>query len=477
MGDILPYTCIVEDCPQTDTFYMTKETWLNHMDEEHGSTVQWVCHACSQKNTCATFTESADFTAHLEQQHHKGIKPKHIPMLCSSWKRKVLFQIAACPLCCFHSDDQNALLDHTAEHIHSFSLRSLPWAPRVGLEEADDDDDDEEYGPFFAEHPYFDVDSCWSEPSASLLEASRLTTDRESVADSDSGAPTYVVYDRQQQQLTEDVLDQIPQAPLGQAGTNDWLDSLTSDEIEPEQRLGWVLGGELQLTSIIGVGATSVVYKALDLNTNVSYAVKALSKSGKDSRQLRQQQIQIALHYRASGHPNVVPLKRICDSVDCLYVVTEFFPEGDLFNSIVEQGNFVGNDSLVKAVFLQILDAVEYCHSHSIRHRGLQPENILVAEGGTIVKLGGFGLASEDEFSSEFGCGSVFYMSPGKNRSLLHHVWRPNYPDTAALAVKNASRKIRVRTHLIRPQPMMCGPLESSSSTLLAAATLGNVLL
>lgn len=106
----------------------------------------------------------------------------------------------------------------------------------------------------------------------------------------------------------------------------------------------------------------------------------------------------------------------------------------------------MGNDSLVKAVFLQILDAVEYCHSHSIRHRGLQPENILVAEGGTIVKLGGFGLASEDEFSSEFGCGSVFYMSPGKNRS---HVWRPNCPDTAALAVKNASRKIHVRTHLI----------------------------
>lgn len=32
MADILPYTCIIEDCLQMDKFYMTKETWLSHMD-------------------------------------------------------------------------------------------------------------------------------------------------------------------------------------------------------------------------------------------------------------------------------------------------------------------------------------------------------------------------------------------------------------------------------------------------------------
>jgi hypothetical protein len=85
MRDILPYMCIVEDCPQTDTFYMSKEAWLNHMNEEHGGATQWVCHACSQKNIYATFSKSADFTAHLQQQHSNGIRPERFPMLLSAW--------------------------------------------------------------------------------------------------------------------------------------------------------------------------------------------------------------------------------------------------------------------------------------------------------------------------------------------------------------------------------------------------------
>jgi serine/threonine protein kinase len=181
----------------------------------------------------------------------------------------------------------------------------------------------------------------------------------------------------------------------------------------PEDRLGCLLAGRLKLTSILGIGAYGVVYTAVDIHTNVPYAVKALTKVGLDSRQRRFQLREIELHHTASKHPNVVSLVRILDSVDCTYVVIEFCAEGDLFTNITEHGRYVGNDSLAKHAFLQILDAVQYCHSVGIFHRDLKPENILVTDQGQTVKLADFGLATTNYWTSDFGCGSTFYMSPG----------------------------------------------------------------
>jgi serine/threonine protein kinase len=37
----------------------------------------------------------------------------------------------------------------------------------------------------------------------------------------------------------------------------------------------------------------------------------------------------------------------------------------------------------------------------------------LVTDNGRTVKLADFGLATSDMYTSDFGCGSTFYMSPG----------------------------------------------------------------
>ncbi|KAL9027177.1 MAG: hypothetical protein Q9196_004264, partial [Gyalolechia fulgens] len=180
----------------------------------------------------------------------------------------------------------------------------------------------------------------------------------------------------------------------------------------PEDRLGLRLANRLELTGILGVGAYGVVYTAVDIHTRVPYAVKALNKIGLDPRQRRFQQREIQLHHEASHHPNVVSLVKIMDSCDCTFVVLEFCPEGDLFSSITESGRYLGNDVMAKQAFLQILDAVHFCHSIGIYHRDLKPENILVTDGGMTVKVADFGLATRDPVTSDFGCGSTFYMSP-----------------------------------------------------------------
>jgi len=185
----------------------------------------------------------------------------------------------------------------------------------------------------------------------------------------------------------------------------------------PEERLGRFITSSLQLTGIVGTGAYGVVYSAVDTKSSVRYAVKCLSKFNPDGTPLDRRQVtfqtqEIKLHYTASSHRNVVSILKIIDYPDCIYVILEYCPEGDLFYNITERGQYVGKDELAKKVFLQILDAVGHCHSLGIYHRDLKPENVLVSDQGETVKLADFGLATSSERSEEYGCGSTFYMSP-----------------------------------------------------------------
>jgi serine/threonine protein kinase len=187
----------------------------------------------------------------------------------------------------------------------------------------------------------------------------------------------------------------------------------------PESRIGIFLGKTLELRGILGTGAYGVVYSALDHSTGIWYAVKALSKTNANGEPLdqRQQEFQsreIRLHYAASAHPNIVSMLKIVDGEDCTYVVLEYCPEGDLFSNITEKRRYVSNDALAQRAFLQILDAVEHCHRLGIYHRDLKPENILVSNSGADVLLADFGLATTDYQSEDHGCGSTFYMSPGR---------------------------------------------------------------
>jgi len=188
--------------------------------------------------------------------------------------------------------------------------------------------------------------------------------------------------------------------------------------VTPEERIGSILQGTtLQLTGILGTGAYGVVYRAIDTKTYIQYAVKTLSKFNPDGTPLDRRQVdfqtrEIRLHHQASAHRNVVSMLKIIDEPDCLFVILEYCPEGDLFYNITECGHYVGKDELARKAFLQILDAVEYCHSLGIYHRDLKPENILVSDCGQTVKLADFGLATSSDRSEDYGCGSTFYMSP-----------------------------------------------------------------
>nr|ODN90649.1 RAN protein kinase [Cryptococcus depauperatus CBS 7841] len=169
--------------------------------------------------------------------------------------------------------------------------------------------------------------------------------------------------------------------------------------------------GRLHLLAVLGIGAYGVVYLAQDEDGGY-LAVKCLVRAGIDSYQREFQRREIRLHALASGHPNVVSLRRIVEEEDCIFVVLDFCDGGDLFGMITDKRRYLGNDELIKRVFLQIIGAVKHCHKLGIYHRDLKPENILCLGGGERVCLADFGLATTETLSAEFGCGSTFYLSP-----------------------------------------------------------------
>lgn len=55
------------------------------------------------------------------------------------------------------------------------------------------------------------------------------------------------------------------------------------------------------------------------------------------------------------------------------------------------------------SIFRQILKAVDYMHSQGVMHRDLKPRNIFLTEDEQCVKVGDFGLATEDIVTSPVG--------------------------------------------------------------------------
>ena len=181
--------------------------------------------------------------------------------------------------------------------------------------------------------------------------------------------------------------------------------------------------GSLELVQILGYGGYGIVYRAIDTYTSqpTSYAVKCLPHSSKRNA-ARQRQLhirEITLHQLASAHPGVVTLHRVIEDYDYTWIVMDYCPDGDLFTQILQHRRYLGNNELIKEVFLQLLDAVEYCHSLCIYHRDLKPENILCFDNGLRLAITDFGLATTDRMSTEFRTGSVYHMSPGEPRGFL----------------------------------------------------------
>ncbi|RFU31053.1 hypothetical protein B7463_g5277, partial [Scytalidium lignicola] len=98
--DLCPYTCILDNCPTPYKLFVTEKEWNEHFMNAHPPRWRYHTDDVSDDELTDVLSESVI--------HVMGI--------------------TKCPLC--DSDgppDSPELVEHVLEHIHDFSLRSLPW--------------------------------------------------------------------------------------------------------------------------------------------------------------------------------------------------------------------------------------------------------------------------------------------------------------------------------------------------------------
>ncbi|XP_063350992.1 calcium/calmodulin-dependent protein kinase type IV [Pelmatolapia mariae] len=163
------------------------------------------------------------------------------------------------------------------------------------------------------------------------------------------------------------------------------------------------------LSSELGRGATSIVYRCEEKQTQKPYAVKVLKKTI-DKKIVR---TEIGVLLRLS-HPNIIQLKEIFETDTDIALVLELVTGGELFDRIVERGYYSERDAA--HVIKQILEAVAYLHENGVVHRDLKPENLLYADLSldAPLKIADFGLSKiiDDQVTMKTVCGTPGYCAP-----------------------------------------------------------------
>ncbi|CAG9577109.1 unnamed protein product [Danaus chrysippus] len=168
--------------------------------------------------------------------------------------------------------------------------------------------------------------------------------------------------------------------------------------------------GNYQLEKTIGTGNFAVVKLATHAITKSKVAIKIIDKSrlGEDNLKKTFREIAIMKKLR---HPHIVRLYQVMESSHTLYLVTEYAPNGEIFDHLVSKGRMP--ESEAARSFSQMVAAVGYCHSSGIVHRDLKAENLLLDKDMNI-KLADFGFSNEYTAGSPLStwCGSPPYAAP-----------------------------------------------------------------
>ncbi|XP_012549776.1 serine/threonine-protein kinase par-1 isoform X1 [Bombyx mori] len=168
--------------------------------------------------------------------------------------------------------------------------------------------------------------------------------------------------------------------------------------------------GNYELEKTIGTGNFAVVKLATHVITKSKVAIKIIDKSRLDEDNLKKTFREIAIMKRLS-HPHIVRLYQVMESTHTIYLVTEYAPNGEIFDHLVSRGRMT--ESEAARAFSQMVAAVGYCHANGVVHRDLKAENLLLDKNMNI-KLADFGFSNEYRTGGALStwCGSPPYAAP-----------------------------------------------------------------
>ena len=166
---------------------------------------------------------------------------------------------------------------------------------------------------------------------------------------------------------------------------------------------------------LLGSGAFGEVWLVHHKDLDRDFAMKIIKKRKNKSNEEKEILNEIEI-LKKLDHPKILKIIDFYSKIKKYYIITEYCPEGELFNEIIKVGRF--DEGQTAFIINQILKAICYCHSNQIIHRDIKPENIMITKreknGCLQVKLIDFGTAKifEKGHQENRYVGSSYYMAP-----------------------------------------------------------------
>ena len=187
-----------------------------------------------------------------------------------------------------------------------------------------------------------------------------------------------------------------------------------------ESRLiGKIISRRFRVEDIIGRGGMAIVYRAFDLKTHQTVALKVLREEYEDDPEYKERFKREAEVNKKLNHPNVV------NSIDAgfisgiSYIAFEYVDGQTLKEVIAEKGKMEQEEAVHCA--LSILAALSHAHQRGIIHRDVKSQNVMITRNGQ-VKIADFGiagLADTKTLTSDGNVmGSVHYFSPEQAKGM-----------------------------------------------------------
>lgn len=187
-------------------------------------------------------------------------------------------------------------------------------------------------------------------------------------------------------------------------------------------RSGELIADRYKIIDHVGSGAFARVYKALELSTDDTVALKVLDPLMALDEVVVSQLVNELKITRKLRHENIVSYFSLEQIEPLKFIVMEFVDGKTLYQRLAEEIK-AGNKWLPVEEVLnsaeQICAALQYAHNKKVLHRDIKPNNILVDKDGT-VKVADFGIArimaSSNTATKMKSTGTPPYMSPEQLR-------------------------------------------------------------
>lgn len=167
----------------------------------------------------------------------------------------------------------------------------------------------------------------------------------------------------------------------------------------------------LIFSKVLGSGAFSKVYQAIDVPTGHQVAVKVMDKSmitTRNWRRLVEKELEIM---SIISHPNICHFYRMVESDTKVCLVMEL-GDNQTLSKVLSKCQDKKMDEKTAAIFLkELANTVAYLHKEGICHRDLKLSNVIVGHNQKI-KLIDFGFAENNPGKLKESCGTLSYMAP-----------------------------------------------------------------